>query len=399
MWAIGQNGRQSLSRRLSGRLVGGCLIGLGLMGLLASGEAQARGRGRTRHSFNTAAATRSPAPIAPVLAAADDDASPVTPAAGGEVLDNAAVIKLSQAGLTEPVVAAMIRSTPGHYDISTPALVTLGQAGVPGGAVAAMIKVQRSAEGAVVKPDSPDPAQPHPAGVYVLAHWLPQEKMLAIKPITTTRTTSGSVLGYAFAGGLIPVSFSAIVPQPHAAMLAGEKRPTFYFYTGSATGSQRLTTVWGAAPSPDEVRLVRLATTRNGREVKIGSFNISGAKLGVDARDALPFDQKEVSPGVVAVQPEVDLAPGEYGFIQTVGGVGIGAAQASTSSARVFDFAIADSAMVSAGIVSHESATGKAVQAQGRNGSGMVPIYIDYRSTKAPKPPKLPNSSPSLYPK
>ncbi len=373
---------------------------LGLLALLSTDEALARGR--TIIALRPRApATPMPPPVAPDPGERADQAD--SPPPDGEVLDNAAVIRLSRAGLTEPVVAAMIRDTRGHYDISTPALVALSKAGVPGGAIAAMIKVQRAGEAAVVNPESPNPAQPHPAGVYVLARWLPQEKMLALRPTTTTRTTSGSLLGYAYAGGLIPVSYRAILPQPHAAMLAGETRPTFYFFTGAATGSQHLTTVWGAAPNPEEVSLVRFATTHNGREVKIGSFNIRGARLGVDERDALPFDVKEVAPGVVAVQPEVDLAPGEYGFIQTVGGVGVGAAQASTSSARVFDFAVADAAMVSAGIVSHESAKGRAEQVQGSNAPVMVRIYPGGggRSGTGRVPPakKLPNSSPSLYPK
>ena len=394
-----QDRRRVLSPRACGSLAS--LVALGLIPLVLLLPGTAEGRGRTTISARRQAATiPSPPPMAGDTATGEEDAATTTPA-DGEVLTNAAVIKLSQAGLAEPVVAAMIRDTKGHYDISTPALVALSKAGVPGGAIAAMIKVERAGEAAVVNPESPNPAQPHPAGVYVLARWLPQQKMLALKPVTTTRTTSGSLLGYAYAGGLIPVSYKAILPQPHAAMLAGETRPTFYFFTGAATGSQRLTTVWGAAPSPDEISLVRFAATRNGREVKIGSFNISGARLGVDARDALPFDQKDVAPGVIAIQPAIDLPPGEYGFIQTVGGVGTGAAQASTSSARVFDFAVADAAMVSAGIVSRLSATGKADQVQGKSSPVTVLFNPGWGSAKARAIPakKLPNSSPSLYPK
>ena len=400
MRASGQSGRWGFGARV--RLCPALCLALCFSGILVPGEAFARHR-ITITARPSAPTSPSPPPIGPD-AGEDDGASPsANSRAGGEVLDNAAVVRLSRAGLGEPAVAALVRSTRGHYDISTPALVALSKAGVPSGAIAAMIKVQRGAEAAEVKPDSPDPAQPHPAGVYVLARWLPDEKMLAMRPVTTTRTTSGSVLGYAYAGGQIPVSFRAILPQPHAAMLAGETRPTFYFFTGAATGSQHLTTVWGAAPNPDEVSLVRFITTHNGREVKIGSFTIRGAKLGVDDRDALPFAVKDVAPGVIAVQPEVDLPPGEYGFIQTVGGVGVGAAQASTSSARVFDFAVADAAMVSAGIVSRQSAQGRAEQVQGSNAPVMVRIDpgSGWRSgsAKAPAAKKLPNSAPSLYPK
>ena len=107
-------------------------------------------------------------------------------------------------------------------------------------------------------------------------------------------------------------------------MLAGETRPTFYFFTGSNAGSQNLATVWGAAPSPDDISLVRFLLTRNGREIKIGSFNLRGAKVGIDAKDALPFTVSDAAPGVIAVQPQIDLPPGEYGFVQTSAGVGVG---------------------------------------------------------------------------
>ena len=368
---------------------------LGLLALASHGDAFARTK-RAKPAHSTADA---PPPMAPDPAAADDAA---TPPADGETLDNAAVIKLAQAGLASATVTAMIGNTKGHYDISTPALVTLTKAGVAGGSIAAMIRVTRKAEAEAVHPDSPDPKAPHPAGVYVLARWLPQAKMLAIRPTTSTRTTSGSVLGYAYAGGLIPVAYRAILPQPHAAILAGESRPTFYFYTAAESGSQHLATVWGAAPDTAEISLVRFAVTHNGREVKIGSFSIHGANIGVDGKDALPFEVKEAAAGVIAVQPQIDLAPGEYGFVQTAAGVGTGAAMASTTSARVFDFAVADGAAISRGELSRESDGGQAEQVQGTTSGIIVRIPgagFHPGTSRQPKPKALPNSSPSLYPK
>jgi hypothetical protein len=380
-----------------------CALGLlalpGLLpGPLGAGDALARGKAKARPAARATADT--PPPMAGG-GEGDDSPTDATPPTDAETLDNAAVIKLAHAGLGESTVAAMVRNTKGHYDISTPALVSATSAGVRSGAIAAMIKVARTAEANAVRPDSPDPKAPHPAGVYVLARWLPAARMLAIRPTTTTRTTSGSVLGYAYAGGLIPVSYRAILPQAHAAILAGESRPTFYFYTADS-GSQHLATVWGAAPDTAEISLVHFSVTHNGREVKIGSFSIRGANIGVDGKDALPFDIKEAAPGVIAVQPQIDLAPGEYGFVQTAAGVGTGAALASTTSARVFDFAVADGAAISRGELSREGANGPAEQAQGTTtplivripGAGFHPGSI-----KQPKPKALPNSSPSLYPK
>jgi hypothetical protein len=386
--------------RRPGLLISG-LAAACLLGLIVAPPAIARRKASATHA-PAAPAANAPPPIATDTGAGeDDDADKTHASADSEVLDNAAVVRLAQAGLGEAAVAEMVRTTKGRYDISTPALVALSKAGVQSGTIAAMIKVQRAAEAAQVRPDSSDPAAPHPAGVYVLARWLPEAKMLAIKPVTTTRTTSGSILGYAYAGGLIPVSYRAIVPQQHAAILVGESRLIFYFFTGSNSGSQNLATVWGAAPDTSEISLVRFAITRNGREIKIGSFNLRGAKTGIDARDALPFSEADAAPGVVAVQPQIDLAPGEYGFVQTAAGVGVGGAQAQTASARVFDFAIADGASISAGLVSREGGSGRAEQVQGSANPVVVRFSPgDYRTTtKTPKPPKEPDSSPSLYPK
>ena len=265
----------------------------------------------------------------------------------GEVLDNATVLELSRAGLGEAAVAAAVRASSAHYDISTTALIALHKAGVESGVIAAMIKAQSDADVADVRPDAADPAQPHPAGVYVLGQWLPHPRMLAIKPISTARTTSGSILGYAFSGGLVPVRYRAILPTAHAAMIAGETRPVFYFYTGADKGSQKLDTVWGAAPDPQDVHLVRFSQTKNGREVPIGTFTLGGAKTGIADKDSLPFATRSVSTGVLAVRPELDLAPGEYGFVETAAGVGVGGARVATSSARVYDFAVADAAQAS----------------------------------------------------
>ena len=80
----------------------------------------------------------------------------------------------------------------------------------------------------------------------------------------------------------------------------------------------------------------------------------------------------------------------------------MGGAQAQTSSARVFDFAIADAATLSAGIASRAGASGKAEQVQGSASPVVVRIGsggYGRGSTKAPKALKEPNSSPSLYPK
>jgi hypothetical protein len=63
------------------------------------------------------------------------------------------------------------------------------------------------------------------------------------------------------------------------------------------------------------------------------SVNLGGVKSGVSDKARIAFNYEDVAPGVFKVMPTMDLAPGEYGFMYSVG------AQAG-SVARIFDFSV-----------------------------------------------------------
>ena len=404
---------------VAGGLAGGlclaaALCGVGAAPVIAQSDAvtitfkAATASAASSHrSGKSGAARKSKSKAAAKSAAKTADSSGISPpraANNGDRLDNAAVLDLTQIGLGDPAIVAKIHASNPHFDITTPTLVALRRAGVSSVVLAAMIDAQSAASVTEVRPDSPDPRDPHPAGVYLLGNWLAEPRMLAIRPTVTTRTTSGSILGYAFSGGLASVSYRAILPSPHAGIVAGGARPTFYFFTGAATASQNLVSNWGAAPVSSDVALVRLDVTQNGREVRIGSFNIHGANTGVRAQDSIPFSAAEVAPGVEALRPDADLPNGEYGFIQTAGGVGVGAAQVSTSTARIFDFAVG-----SAEQGSREGALGNpAGKAAGPDTTlatiaAVESALIASERSSASRTPRVkqvkePDSAPSLYP-
>ncbi len=56
-----------------------------------------------------------------------------------EVLDNAAVIRLAQAGLGADIVALKVEQSPAHFDVSTDGLIALKAAGVPDVVIRAML--------------------------------------------------------------------------------------------------------------------------------------------------------------------------------------------------------------------------------------------------------------------
>lgn len=265
-----------------------------------------------------------------------------------ETLDNAAVVQLVQVGLGEDAIIAKINGTASQFDVTTSDLITLKQQGVPSAVIAAMIAkadaptVSKAASASL---DSPDPLVPHPSGVYLLADWLAQPKMQVIDATTSNQTKTGGFLGYALTGGLASMSFKTVIPNANAHVHSAKARPTFYFYFDQANASlSDGNSFWNgsAVTSPAEFSLVRFNIKGGGREVKVGNFNIGGAKSGVMSKDQIAFAYDRVAPGVFKVVPNADLEPGEYGFIYSArsggGGVGLGGMGAITS--RIFDFSI-----------------------------------------------------------
>ena len=268
-----------------------------------------------------------------------------------ETLNNANVIELVKIGLGDEAVVAKIKSSDADYDTSTSALISLKGQGTSSAVIAAMIdaaskKATLASEALSI--DSPDPAVPHAAGVYLLADWLPQPKMVGIDTITSNQTKTGGFLGYALTGGIASMSFKAVVPGASAKVDSTKSRPTFYFYFDQASrGGSSAVFNAGAVTSPNEFSLVRFAVKDDRREAKVGKFNIGGAKAGVMDKDRIPFSSAQVRPGVYEIRPEADLISGQYGFmVQVSTGGGAGMAGMGAMSSKIFDFSVSGFAPV-----------------------------------------------------
>ena len=262
-----------------------------------------------------------------------------------ETLDNNKVVQLVGLGLGDEAVIAKIKASDGNYDTSTEALVALKKAGASGPVIAAVIDVESkkaASKSAALSFDSPNPAVPHASGVYLLQNWLPDPKMAGINATISTQTKTGGFLGYALTGGLASMSFKAVVPGSSAKTISSDPRPTFYFYfdqsiSGGSSG------IWsaGAVTSPSEFSLIRFEVKKDRREVKVGKFNIGGAKAGVMDKDRIGFTSTEIRPGVFEVRPDQPLAGGEYGFlVQSSTGGGPGMAGSGATTAKIFEFSI-----------------------------------------------------------
>lgn len=270
--------------------------------------------------------------------------------ASAETLGNSDIVQLSKIGLGDEAIIAKIKTSSNQFALTTNDMIALKGDGVSGPVIAAMLEasqgsaVSANAMGSI---DSPDPMVPHPSGIYLLADWLDQPKMMVIDATTSNQTKTGGMFGYLMTGGIASMNFKTVIPNKAARVKADVYRPTFYFYFDQ---SQRNLSdagtngfwIAGAVTSPNEFSLVRFDVKKDSREAKVGKFNIGGAKSGVMDKDRIGFSYEPVAPGVYRVMPDADLPGGEYGFLYSsnTGAGGPGMAGGGATTARIFDFSI-----------------------------------------------------------
>jgi len=265
-----------------------------------------------------------------------------------ETLKNDDVVNLHAIGLGEEAIIAKIRNSDNEFKLETDQLIELKAKGLSSSIIAAMLDAQSTLKTSTSlkgSPDSPDPLVPHPSGVYLLADWLDDPKMITINPTTSNQTKTGGLLGYALTAGIASVKFKTSIPNSSASVVSQKARPTFYFYfdhanTSLSNGGNFFQA--GIVTSPAEFSLVKFKQKKRKREAKVGKFNIGGAKSGIDDKDQLGFDFEQIARGVYQVVPSSELPAGEYGFIysSTSGGGGVGLAGVGAQTSKIFDFSI-----------------------------------------------------------
>jgi hypothetical protein len=257
-----------------------------------------------------------------------------------ETLTNETVVSLVQAGLGDEAIIAKIKASANTFDVSTSAIIALKQRGISSPVLAAMIGGPAVPVVVAKSSDSPDPLAPHFPGVYLLADWLPQPKMIRIDPTTSTQTKTGGMLGYALTSGIASLSVKAVIPNEAARVLSSSAKPTFYLYVDSSALNWLSGSI-GSGVTPNEFSLVQLMQKKGRREARVGSMNIGGAKAGVMDKDRIGFSYDQPGEGIYKISLAAPLPPGEYAFLySSSAGTGVGITSGGAMAARVFDFSI-----------------------------------------------------------
>lgn len=248
------------------------------------------------------------------------------------------VVELTKLQLGDDAIIAKVKADGAVFDLSADQMIQLRRSGVSSAVIAAMLNTKTASRPAL-SIDSPDPAVPHVAGVYLLTGSGEGAKMRRIDPTISNQAKTGGILGYALTGGLASASIKVAI-QNETASARSTGRPYFYFFFDQATDTSASGT-WASGmntvvTSPAEFTLIRLKRKEGRREARVGSMNIAGAKSGVMDKDRVPFHYEMVRPGVFEVKADQVLEPGEYGFIFSIAGGGTGGAM----TARIFDFTV-----------------------------------------------------------
>jgi hypothetical protein len=261
-----------------------------------------------------------------------------------QALNNASVIKLAKAGLSDDLIVSTINASPGTYDTSADGLIALKTAGASDRVVTAIVakaSAPPSAAGPLAAapmlasaPANPDdPAAPHDPGVYLMVQTREGKgKMVLIERAGSGREKTANIWGSAFTYGISKAKMKAEIPGPRAAVRTDEKAPTFYMYF-PPTGNLGAADTIG---SPTQFSLLSLEDKKDHRETTVAKMGLGSASVGNDDKRTIKFHAEKIRPYAYKVTPEASLKAGEYAFIASTGSAGA----ASAGGVVVFDFGI-----------------------------------------------------------
>lgn len=251
----------------------------------------------------------------------------------GEVLNNASIIELKQAGFGEGFIVDKIKSSPGDFDMSLAGLKQLKAAGIPDVVLSAMLPAKSPAKGngdpVAVEPsaDPNDPKSPHEAGIWLYEESTGKPQMIQLEPSVYSQSKSG--VGFFMQYGQT-VKGKAVIRSAHAGITTANRQPVFYFYFEH---TQSGLSDFHGATSPNEYILAQfeVAANDNERRLVMSSINAyTGGASGTESQSVRSFAVQKLAPGIYKVSPKEALSDGEYGFFYG----------SNQGGGKVFDFGV-----------------------------------------------------------
>jgi len=253
-------------------------------------------------------------------------------------LDNASVVTLLKAGISDDVIISTVNQSRGYYDTSTSGLIALKRAGASDKVVAAIVLKNAKTAGEKPSifpaPSSEPAATPRPLAAAPAASPIPAE-VDSIGVYYKGRTGSwqevnAEVVNFKTGGVLKQIATVGVIKGDLNGLVGGRKShldlsgpATFILYVPEGR-------------SPGEYQLLRLHETKEGREFRSltgGVVHVSGGAI----RDRLDFTSKKLGPRVYQVVVPAEVGKGEYGFLPPLDTV---SEKNMASSGKIYTFSL-----------------------------------------------------------
>ena len=215
-------------------------------------------------------------------------------------MDNAAVLKLKSAGLSDDLIATTVQNSPGHYDLSTDQMIALKQAGLSDKVIGAMFAknsgVGAPSAGSVSASGAALPAGVDEIGVYYKA---PDGSWTAVAP-EIVNFKSGGVLKAIATDGIVKGDKNGNI-KGAASSLSVTKPVTFLIYAPEGT-------------APNEYQVLHLRAHSKDREFRSETGGVFHNSTGAN-RDEVAFTPQKIGPRLYQFTLAQDTPVGEYGVL------------------------------------------------------------------------------------
>lgn len=256
-----------------------------------------------------------------------------------ETLNNASVVKLIKAGLSDDLIVATINASPGKYDTSAIALIDLKKAGATDKVVAAMI-LKASGASANTSPANRTPgSQPtdeSSSGGVVLAPGGLPAGVDSVGVYYFDKTSNGwqevpaEIVNFKESGALKHFASAGVIKGEMDGLLGGNRS----LLTLKMPASFILYVPEGRAPG--EYQLLHLHANADSREFRAANGGIikdSGGAL----RDVVDYTARKIAPRVYLIDIGEDFERGEYGFLPPAD---IALGNAIPTATKIYTFAL-----------------------------------------------------------
>ena len=159
-----------------------------------------------------------------------------------QAMNNASVVKLVKAGLSDDLIVSTINASPGTYDTSADGLIALKTAGASDKVVAAIVMKASAPAGRVRPPyqgedaqasavaDPNDPNVAHDPGIYMYTKGPNGMELTMLESSVYTAGKTGGMFASALTYGIAKMKIKAVIQGSRSNVQTNDTGVLFYFY-------------------------------------------------------------------------------------------------------------------------------------------------------------------------